>query len=147
MKEEKTTDLLSELIQMDDDPKSLKKYIKERSSALTFESLKDYFNYYLAMHPDIQISDVINRANADKNYAYQIFNGRKAHPGKYILTAICIALGMSYEETQRSLVLAEQPTLSPKINLDAALIVCINNGYKDMVAVNEYLIRVGLEPV
>ena len=48
------------------------------------------------------------------------------HSQKYKLIALCIAMGMSVKETDRALLLANQPKLSPKIQKDAALIICIN---------------------
>ena len=57
----------------------------------------------------------------------------------YLTGALCIAMGMSVKETDRALLLANQPKLSPKIQKDAALIICINHKYRSVYKVNEFL--------
>lgn len=61
------------------------------------------------------------------------------HSQKYKLITLCIAMGMSVKETDRALLLANQPKLSPKIQKDAALIICINHKYRSVYKVNEFL--------
>ncbi len=144
MKDEHTSDLLRELNNMDDRPESFQAFVEKHADAQNFNTLSDYLNFFLSQHPDLQIADVIKRSNTDKNYSYQIFNGRKQHPDKYKLIPLCIAMKMTVRETDRALFLAGQPALAPTETLDAALIVCINHEYTDMFAVNEYLVANGL---
>ncbi len=139
MKEERTSEILTELNSMDDEPETFRAFMDRQESYDTVHSLADYLNYYLSQNPDLQIADVIKRSNMDKNYSYQIFNGRKQHPDKYKLIPLCIAMRMSVKETDRALFFAGQPALSPKKTIDAALIICINHGYSDLISVNEFL--------
>lgn len=145
MKDERTTDLLNELNSMDDRPETFRAFVERHASSRDFESLADYLNFFLSQHPEMKIADVIKRSNTDKGYSYQIFNGHKQHPDKYKLIPLCIAMGMSVKETDRALFMAGQPTLAPSETLDAALIICINHSYPDMLAVNEFLAANGLE--
>ena len=137
MNKERTTDLIGELNHIGNDPKAFQNYRKEHAEGSL--SLADYLNEYLSGHPELTIKEILENANLDRNYGYQIFNGRKEHPNKYKLIAACIAMQMSVRETDRALLLAGQPKLSPKIHLDAALIICLNRKYKNMIEVNEFL--------
>ncbi len=139
MKEERTSEILTELNSMDDEPETFRAFMDRHESYDTVHSLADYLNYYLSQNPDLQIADVIKRSNMDKNYSYQIFNGRKQHPDKYKLIPRCFALRLSVKESDRALFFAGQPALSPKKTIDAALIICINHGYSDLISVNEFL--------
>ncbi len=147
MKDEHTSDLLRELNNMDDRPESFQAFIERHADAQDFNSLADYLNFFLSKHPELHIADVIKRSNTDKNYSYQIFNGRKQHPDKYKLIPLCIAMKMTVKETDRALFLAGQPALTPTETLDAALIICINHEYTDMISVNEYLEANNLPPL
>lgn len=147
MKDERTTDLLNELNNMDDRPESFQAFIKRHNSVQEFHTLADYLNYYISQNSGLPIADVIKRSNTDKNYSYQIFNGRRKHPDKYKLIPLCIAMNMSVKETNRALFMADQPTLTPKKDLDAALIICMNHNYTDMISVNEFLTMNGLTPL
>ncbi|MCD8045283.1 MAG: hypothetical protein LUE90_01265 [Clostridiales bacterium] len=147
MKDERTTDLLNELNSMDDKPESFQAFMERHASAQTFHTLADYLNYYISQNSELHIADVIKRSNTGKNYSYQIFNGRKKHPDKYKLIPLCIAMKMSVKETNRALFMAGQPALAPTENLDAALIICINHEYTDMISVNEFLAANGLAPL
>ncbi len=147
MKDEHTSDLLRELNKMDDRPESFQAFVERHAEAQNFYCLADYLNFFLSKHPELHIADVIKRSNMDKNYAYQIFNGRKQHPDKYKLVPLCIAMQMTVKETNRALFLAGQSTLTPTDTLDAALIICINHEYTNMFSVNEFLTANGLSPL
>ncbi len=147
MKDEHTSDLLRELNNMDDKPESFQAFVERHADAQDFNSLADYLNFFISKHPELHIADVIKRSNTDKNYSYQIFNGRKQHPDKYKLIPLCIAMKMTVRETDKALFLAGQPALAPTETLDAALIVCINHEYLDMIAVNEFLEANNLPPL
>lgn len=120
---------------------------KKHSDITTYESLNDYFNYYMQHHPDIDITTAVKRSNIERGYAYQILNGRKSHPGKYKLAILCICMGMNLKEIQRALTISGSSVLYPKIPMDAALIVCINSGYNSALQINEFLCSNGLDPI
>ncbi len=110
-----------------------------------FNQVIDFFNDYLKSHPNIDVTSAIRRSNLDRGYAYQILNGRKPHPGKYKLVMLCICIGMKLKDIQRALTISGCAVLYPKINLDAALIVCINNEYNSAIQVNEFLSKNNME--
>lgn len=110
-----------------------------------FNQVIDFFNDYLKSHHNIDVTSAIRRSNLDRGYAYQILNGRKPHPGKYKLVMLCICIGMKLKDIQRALTISGCAVLYPKINLDAALIVCINNEYSSAIQVNEFLSKNNME--
>lgn len=144
---ERTTDLFHELNHMDDSLSSFADYRKRHLQEAEYHSLSDYLNLYLSEHPELSQPQIYRDANLSKDYAHQFFNGHRQHPGKYKLIALCIAMGMSVKETDRALLLANQPRLSPKIPTDAALIICINHNYRSIYKVNEFLIDAGLPTI
>lgn len=144
---ERTTDLFHELNHMNDDLSSFKEYQRRHPQEAAYHSLSDYLNLYLADHPQLSLPEVYRNANLSKSYAQQFFNGYRQHPDKYKLIALCIAMGMSVKETDRALLLANQPKLSPKIPKDAALIICINHKYQSVYRVNEFLMDAGLPTI
>lgn len=107
-------------------------------------SLADYLNSYLARHQNLSISSVLRNACISENYGRQFFNGHKKNPSKYQLTAVCIGAGMNLKETQRALQLAGCATLYPKIEADAAIIICINHGTHSVADVENFLVKNGI---
>lgn len=142
----RTTDLMNELKNISGED-GFKNFEKKHSDITTYESLNDYFNYYIQHHPDIDITTAVKRSNIERGYAYQILNGRKSHPGKYKLAILCICMGMNLKEIQRALTISGSSVLYPKIPMDAALIVCINSGYNSALQINEFLCSNGLDPI
>lgn len=144
MNNKRTTDLLNKL-SSEDSEAYFKKYAPAWEERSGYTNLKDYFNAYFSSHPKQSLADVIRRSNLDRSYAYQIFNGTKKHPGKYKLTLLCMCAGMNLKETQRALTISGCSVLYPKITCDAALIICINNGYNSMLQVTDFFNKNGIE--
>lgn len=142
----RTTDLMNELKNISGED-GFKDFTEKHNDITIYDSLNDYLNDYLKLHPDVDITSVIKRSNIDRGYAYQILNGRKNHPGKYKLTVLCICMGMNLKDIQRALTISGSSVLYPKIPVDAALIVCINSGYNSALQINEFLCSNGLEPI
>ena len=143
-KESRTTILFQELEEISKGHKSYENYINERKGEKTFHSLKDYIDDYFFLHPDITPSVIINDSNLSKNYVYPICNGTK-HPTKYKLTAFCIGAHMNLKEIQKALSLAGCSELHPKIPEDSGIIICINQGCKNVTEVELFLDKHGLE--
>ena len=69
-------------------------------------------------------SEVIDNANIQKNYGYQIFNGTKK-PSRDKVLAICFSLRLSLDETNRLLKLSDHSILYPRIKRDSIIIFAI----------------------
>lgn len=140
----RTTDLMNELAETSGND-GFREFLNGHKNMLSYNNLGDFFNEYFKSHPDIDITAAIKRSNLDKGYAYQILNGRKSHPGKYKLVILCMCIGMKLKDIQRALTISGCAVLYPKIDLDAALIVCINNDYNEAMKINEFLSQNDLE--
>ena len=140
----RTTDLMNELSEASGSD-GFKEFLNSHKDMTSYNDLGDFFNDYLKHNPDIDVTDAIKRSNLDRGYAYQILNGRKPHPGKYKLVMLCICIGMKLKDIQRALTISGCAVLYPKIDLDAALIVCINNEYNSAIQVNEFLSKNNME--
>lgn len=140
----RTTNLMNELSETTDSD-GFKEFLNSHKEMNSYSDLGDFFNYYLKSHHNIDVTSAIRRSNLDRGYAYQILNGRKPHPGKYKLVMLCICIGMKLKDIQRALTISGCAVLYPKINLDAALIVCINNEYNSAIQVNEFLSKNNME--
>lgn len=69
--------------------------------------------------------ELIEKAQIQRNYAYQILNGTK-NPGRDKVISLCLAMTFSLEETQRALTIAHEAVLYPKNKRDSILIFSIN---------------------
>ncbi|MGX8680173.1 MAG: hypothetical protein ACSW8B_02160 [bacterium] len=126
----------------------LKALMKEQTS---LEDLMDeipdltFVDYlvYLADQQGLSKSTIIKKASLDRTYGYQIFAGLKT-PGKNKILALSLAMGISQEETDRLLKLANQGVLYPKIKRDAIIIYALAHHY-DLLQTNELLYEYGLE--
>ena len=80
---------------------------------------------------------VIQRAQIDRTYGHQLFNGTR-RPSRDKVLQLAISIGLSLEETQQLLQAAGRSPLYPRLKRDAALIFCLKNGY-DMMETQEIL--------
>ena len=69
---------------------------------------------------------VINKAQIERTYGHQIFNGTRG-PSRDKLLQISFGFGLSLDETQRMLNIAGKGALYPKIKRDAIIIYAISH--------------------
>ena len=74
---------------------------------------------------------VIQRAQIDRTYGHQLFNGTRL-PSRDKVLQLALGMGLSLEETQQLLHAAGRSPLYPRLKRDAALIFCLKNGYNMM---------------
>lgn len=142
--EEKETSTLDNILQnatLDD----FEKYISQVNTD-SYSELSDYLNDYIAQH-NLVLSDVIKKSLMSRDYAYSIFNGHKKNPTRDRVIALCLACDMNYSEVQRALKICNAGTLYSKNNRDAAIIICINRGVKNIDDVNEFLYSHDMNPL
>jgi len=104
------------------------------------------FSEYIAEH-GLQASEVYALSGVDRNYVYNITSGKRKHPGRDKIIALCIASGMSVEEVNRTLRTCEVNALYPKNARDIRLAACINQGMRDITKINIVLDEEGLPPL
>ena len=110
----------------------------------------EYFYQYLNQYAgakDIPIKDIIDSSEVNKNYVYNIVNGRRKYPGRDKIIALCIGASMSYEETNRGLETGGYCRLQPQEERDVWIAVAINTRNYDVRILNAALEEHGLEPL
>ena len=115
---------------------NFKSYLKE-PEVDSRTNLSKYLLEFLGKK-DLSQADVIKKSGLSRGYANNIFNGNRENPSREKLLTLCVACGMNVVETNRALKLAKVSELYAKNSRDAAIIVCLNNGY-DIFDVNIFL--------
>lgn len=141
MKESRTTILFQELEAVSKNDTAYQTFLDKHKDEKNYQSLYDFLTDYLSKNNDITPSEIILQSNLSANYVYPILNGKREHPSKYKLTALCIGARMNLKETQRALSLADCAGLHPKIPADAGIIICINNGCHSVMEVEDFLLE------
>lgn len=145
MKESRTTKLLEELENIPKNNSAYQAFLKKHKDENNFSSLQDYLNYCISQDDSLTVSDIVFRSNLSANYVYQILNGKRKHPSKYILVALCIGAHLDLKSTRRALTLAGCSALDPKNAADAGIIICINNNCASVMDVEEFLLESNVE--
>lgn len=118
-----TTDELLKQLQSADSVSKLNKYTSTLPAYTGYKTFAEYMRAYLKTN-QISESALIQASQIQRTYAYQILNGSK-NPGREKVLALCIAAGMNYDETQRSLTLAGLGKLYPRRKEDSVIIFAI----------------------
>lgn len=140
MKDKKTIELLSLLNQIKDEHD-----LESFASHLSEENRISFIDYLteLTEKKGVKKSTLVSSSGLQRNYAYQILNGSK-NPTRDKVLALCLALQLSLEETQRALTLADKGQLYPKSLRDAVFIFSLNTG-RSVIETNELLYEMNLE--
>ncbi len=134
----KTTTLLDRLKKTQNLDFFLEKYQNHLRTFELSEHLKG-----LLQEKGLKQTAVILRSNLSRDYANQLFNGRKKNPSRDKLIMLALGFMLTCEETQALLRIVEFSPLYPKIKRDAALIYCINHQF-DPIDTNLLLDKHGL---
>ena len=105
--------------------RDLEQYIKNNENKFITITLPEYLELLLSSK-NYTKKELVKSAGIEKSYLYQIFNGRRK-PSRDKLLKISLALRLSLEEVQRTLIVAEKSILYPARKRDAAIMCCINN--------------------
>lgn len=131
----KTTEELMETILQS--KKDIKQLIEELEPEQLDMNLKDYLEQLLA-EKNLIISQIIKQSGLNGNYVYQIFNGNRDNVARNKLLALAFGMGMTLEETQKMLKVAQQPVLYPRIQFDLIVIFALKEGWS-LIDTNELL--------
>lgn len=138
----KTTE---ELLNILKSKRSYNDFLKEQIDELYFASISEYLEILLAQKA-LKKSDVITKANLDKSYAYQIFNGNKTNPSRDKLIMLAFGMELNLDETRKLLKISNVSDLYIRNPRDAAIIFCIENKL-DLIRTNEKLDELCLSPL
>lgn len=101
-------------------------------------SLQDFFSVYIANH-ELKTSQIIKNSGISQSYAHEILNGKKPHPSRDYLLALCLGAHMDLKTTQHALRIAQLGELYAKVPRDAAIMMHINNEKWNLVDINIFL--------
>lgn len=109
-------------------------------------TIQTYFNEYIAKHR-LKASEIVEKSQLAREYAYQILNGRKKNPSRDKLLALCLGAEMPLKDIQRTLKLSHLGILYSKNVRDAVIIVCIHHNIYEINKINEYLQEKNCKPL
>ncbi len=150
MKEPITKDVLEGLNKAIKEGKAIE-YLDKTVSNIPEGNLSSFFNGYLAEHPEKSLPEIVKDSCLDRNYAYQIIDGKKNKVGRDRIIALCFAARMNLNDTNRALRFSNNQELYIKNNRDGAIMVAINlmnsknPDYQTVMQLNNFLIKRGEE--
>ena len=106
--------------------RDLEQILRNNESSYLNLSFADYISSW-CRNNSVVPEHVINRANLDRSYGHQLFNGKRT-PSRD--TVIKLAFGMEADvaQAQRMLRIAGKSTLYPRVKRDTVIIYCLHNG-------------------
>jgi phage anti-repressor protein len=139
-KMKKSTDELLEILKS---KRTYEEFFEQEIDELIFSSISDYLEILLS-EKGLKKSEVIDRSNIDKNYAYQIFNGNKTNPSRNKVLMLSFGMKLNLNETRKLLKICNLSDLYARSPRDSIIIFCINKGIS-LIDCNEYLNDFSLE--
>ena len=118
----------------------------ESTSENDYQYFYQFLNAYLA-EKELDRTEVIRRSGISSNYVYNLLNGNRTNPGRDKVIALCVASGMDYASTQKSLELSGLAALYPRNPRDVRIAIAINKGLQDVMELNLLLDQYNLEPL
>lgn len=108
------------------------------------ETAAEYISAYLN-ETGQKKKDVIARACLSEQYGYQLLNGSKTTTDRDKILGLCIAAGLSIKQTGRVLKMSKFSPLYSKVDRDAVIMLCMNQGIRSVIKVNEELDKRGMQ--
>lgn len=121
---------------------SLNKYLTDNEEQFVNEDIKTFWENLIA-EKQYSKSNIINKADINYCYFYDILNGRKM-PSKDKVVRIALAMKLDLDECQKALKISGRSSLYPKNRRDSVLIYAIQNKLT-LFQCDELLIKYGEE--
>ena len=139
---DKTSDLMDKL-QSTETTAELDQYLDE----IRGKYPKDLNSYFKAILEEkgMSIADMQKKSGIDRNYIYQIMDGRK-NAGRDKIIAMAVACKMTLPESQRALEIAQEGILYAKNRRDSLIIYAINKKM-NITGLNNLLDEYGFSPL
>ena len=139
---DKTSDLMDKL-QSTENTAELDRYLEE----IRGKYPKDLSSYFKAILEEkgMSIADMQKKSGIDRNYIYQIMDGRK-NAGRDKIIAMAVACKMTLPESQRALEIAQEGILYAKNRRDSLIIYAINKKM-NITGLNNLLDEYGFSPL
>lgn len=123
--------------------KSYTDFFQEEVGELEFKTIAEYLDMLLS-EKKLQKNEVIARSNLDRNYAYQIFNGRKTNPSRDKMIMLSIGMGLTLEETRKLLKVSSLSDLYIRNPRGSIIMYCLVQK-SDLIETNETLSNYGVD--
>lgn len=140
----KTTEHLDQVLRDIDSEKELNQYLTTPGNMNPAESFAEYFNS-LEKVQAIAPADLYKSAGIERTYGAHILSGSKA-PGRDKIIRLCLAAGLSADETKRALESAGEAPLYSRSKRDAILSYAIKKHLSTMDT-DDLLYNAELEPL
>ena len=114
----------------------IKVYLTKNSEEFVMDNISNILNEIIEKKNLIK-SEVIERSQLNKVYAYQILQGKRV-PSRDKIIPLCIAMGLTLEETQEVLKRTNMPMLYVRNRRDCIIIFAITKGL-GVLSCNELL--------
>ncbi len=134
----KTQELLNILKNKND----IYEYFSENSQEIMFDSLPDILYFFLNKKGKSK-SEVLDNAQIEKHYGYQIFSGAK-NPSRDKLIMLCFGLELQLDEIQQILKKVAYGELYPRDRRDSVIIFAILHNLS-IIDTNEMLYEMNLK--
>ncbi|MFV0393830.1 MAG: hypothetical protein ACK5LC_05490 [Coprobacillaceae bacterium] len=120
----KKTDELLSVLNKSTTTEQLNEYIEDLKKEVRYPNVGVFFETKIE-ELNLKKSEIIMNSHLDRTYAYQIFNSTRTGSRDKLL-ALCLAMHLSLEDTNRALTLNGDNILYAKNIRDAILIYCVN---------------------
>ena len=135
-----STEELMKLLRSAKNTKDLKDFTSMLSDASFPTTFPDYLMTKMQC-ADMSAAELISRAQLQRNYGYQILDGRR-NPSRDKVIAFSLALHLDVNETQRALMIAKNGQLYSKNKRDSILIFALEKKLS-VIQTNELLYEMG----
>jgi len=127
MARETKTKSTKELLQLLSKADTLEEFLDDHENDLQSLKTTDYLKAMLVCH-NISRQNALKSANLDYSLGYQILSGYRK-PRRNALLRLAFGIGLTLEETQRLLKIAQRGELYPKSRRDSAIIFCLQHHF------------------
>lgn len=117
-------------------------YISSNTSSFVFHTINDFWENACEKSGESK-SNIINKADFNYCYFYDVINGRKI-PAKDKIIRLVLAMNLSLDDCQQALRLCDKSLLYPRIKRDSIIIYAINNNMT-ILQCNDLLSKFGEE--
>ena len=105
--------------------RNLEQFLQRNESAYLMASFGEYLNAWCRKHLEVP-EQVIRRANLEKSYGHQLFNGKRK-PSRDTILQLAFAMEADVAQAQEMLKIARKSLLYPRIKRDTVIIYCLHN--------------------
>ena len=123
-KKKPSTEILAESLIKSSD---IDVFLDTHRQSVVAENFNDYL-YHLIEVRNIKISECLRMSMINESYGYQLFNGKR-QPSRTKVLQLALGLGLSLDETNRLLKLAEKSELYVKDQRDAVVMFALNKNW------------------